>query len=54
MNRKFKELEDKLSKTKIISDEYLSSLEIQNFYSAKQKKEEDMKLFVSDFNKVNI
>ena len=54
MNKKFKELEEKLSKTKIISDEYLSSLEVQNFYSTKQKKEDDMKLFVSDFTKVNI
>ncbi len=54
MNKKFQELERKLNSTKIVSDEYLVSLETQNFYATRQKKEDDLKLFVSDFKKVNI
>ncbi len=54
MNKKFKELEKKLNDTKIIPEDYLASLETQNFYSAMQKKEDDIKLFVTDFKKVNI
>jgi hypothetical protein len=54
MNKKFQELEKKLNSTKIVSDDYMASLETQNFYAARQKKEDDLKLFVSDFKKVNI
>jgi hypothetical protein len=53
MNKKGKDLEKKLSDCKIISDDYLSKLESQAFYSNLQKKEED-KLFISDFKKVNV
>jgi hypothetical protein len=54
MNKKGKELEKKLNDTKIIPDEYLKSLEIQTFYSNWQKKEDDIKLFIQDFKKVNV
>ena len=54
MNKKGKELEKKLNDTKIIPDEYLKSLEIQSFYSNWQKKEDDIKLFIQDFKKVNV
>jgi hypothetical protein len=54
MNKKGKELEKKLNDTKIIPDEYLKNLETQSFYSTLQKKDDDIKLFTSDFKKINV
>lgn len=54
MNKKGKELEKKLNEAKIIPDDYLKSLETVTFFSNLQKKEDDIKLFVSDFKKVNV
>lgn len=54
MNKKGKELERKLNEAKIIPDEYLKSLETQTFYTQWQKKDDDIKLFTSEFKKVNV
>jgi hypothetical protein len=54
MNKKGKELENKLNASKIIPDEYLKKLDKSNFYSRLEKKEEEIKLFNTEFKKVNI
>jgi len=54
MNKKGKELERKLNSAKVISDEYTKALEAIAFQSNLKKKEEEMKLFSNEFNKINI
>jgi hypothetical protein len=54
MNKKGKEMERKLNASKIISDEYTKTLESIAFYSNLKKKDDEMKLFNNEFNKVNI
>jgi hypothetical protein len=54
MNKKGKDLENKLNAAKIIPDEYLKKLEQSNFYTKLEKKEEEIKLFAAEFKKVNI
>lgn len=54
MNKKGKELERKLNSAKVISDEYTKALEAIAFHSNLKKKEEEMKLFSNEFNKINI
>jgi len=54
MNKKGKEWERRLNSTKIISEEYTRTLESIAFHSNLKKKEEDMRLFYNEFNKVNI
>jgi len=54
MNKKGKEQEKKLDEAKIIPDEYLKSLETTAFFTNLQKKDDDIKLFVSEFKKVNV
>jgi hypothetical protein len=54
MNKKGKDLENKLNAAKIIPDEYLKKLEQSNFYTKLEKKEEEIKLFTNEFKKVNI
>jgi hypothetical protein len=50
MNKKGNEVEKRLKESKIIPEEYLKSLEISNFYSGLQKKDDDFKLFVQELN----
>jgi hypothetical protein len=54
MNKKGKELENKLTAAKIIPEEYLKKLDKSNFFTRWEKKEEEIKLFNSEFKKVNI
>ena len=54
MNKKGKELERRLNSSKIISDEYTKTLETISFHSNLKKKDDEMKLFSSEFNKVNV
>jgi len=54
MNKKGVELERKLNESKIISNEYLKTLETATFWSKWEKKEEEMKTFSSDAKKLNI
>ena len=53
MNKKGKELEQKLNNCKIVPDEYLTNLEIINFYTNWNKKEENIKLFNKESKKLN-
>ena len=54
MNKKGKELEKKLNNAKIIPDEYSRTLETITFHSSLKKKEDEMKLFSNEFNKINV
>lgn len=54
MNRKGKDLENKLNASKIIPDDYLKKLDQSNFYTKLEKKDEEIKLFTSEFKKVNV
>lgn len=54
MNKKGKELEKKLEDCKIVSNDYQKSIDTQSFYANYQKKDDEMKLFVQDFKKVNV
>ena len=54
MNKISRELENKLSSSRIIPNEYLKSLETMNFYTAWEKKEEEAKLFYNEVKKVNV
>jgi hypothetical protein len=54
MNKKGKEWERKLNNAKIISEEYTRTLEAIAFHSTLKKKDNEMKLFSNEFNKVNI
>ena len=54
MNKKGKELEKKLNDVKIIPDEFLKTLETTTFFTNLQKRDDDIKLFVSDFKKINV
>ena len=54
MNRKGKEIENKLSGCKIIPDEYIKELETLNFYVNWNKKEEQKKIFTSEVKKLNV
>ena len=54
MNKKEKEMERKLNSGKIISDEYTKNLETIAYHSSLKKKDDDMRLFSNEFNKVNI
>jgi len=54
MNKKGKELENKLNASKIIPEEYLKKLDKSTFYTRLEKKEEEIKLFTSEFKKVNV
>jgi hypothetical protein len=54
MNKIGKELENKLTSSRIIPNEYLKSLDTLSFYSAWEKKEEEAKLFYNEVKKVNV
>lgn len=54
MNKKGKEWERKLNNAKIISDEYSRTLESIAFHSSLKKKDDEMRLFSNEFNKVNV
>lgn len=54
MNKKGKEMERKLNSAKIISDDYTKNLETIAYHSSLKKKDDDMRLFSNEFNKVNI
>ena len=54
MNKKGKEWERKLNNAKIISEEYTRTLEAIAFHSNLKKKDDEMRLFSNEFNKVNI
>ena len=53
MNKKGKELEQKLNTCKIVPDEYLKNLETINFYTNWNKQEENIKLFNKESKKLN-
>ena len=53
MNKKGKDLEKKLNEAKIIPDSYLKDLSTQNFYASMQKQDDELKLFTSEFKKLN-
>ena len=54
MNTKGKELNLKLKKSKIISDDIIDNVSNSIFFDEKQRKEEDNKVFIQDFQKVKI
>ena len=54
MNRKGKEIENKLNSCKIVPDEYIKKLETLNFYVALKKKDEQQKLFATETKKINV
>lgn len=54
MNKKGKEMERKLNSGKIISDEYTKNLETISYHSSIKKKDDDLRLFSNEFNKINI
>lgn len=54
MNTKGKELNLKLKKSKIISDDIIDNISNSIFFDEKQRKEEDNKVFIQDFQKVKI
>ena len=54
MNKKGKELENKLNACKIISDEYLRALETTNFYANWNKKEENLRVFTEESKKLKV
>ena len=54
MNKKGKELENKLNACKIIPDEYLRALETTNFYANWNKKEENLRVFTEESRKLKI
>ena len=54
MNKKGKELEQKLLTCRIVPDEYLKNLEVINFYTNWNKKEENLKLFAKESKKINV
>lgn len=54
MNKKSKELEIKLNNSKIISDDIKRAVTVSNFFDKKQQKQDDLKLFSDDFQKVQI
>ena len=54
MNKKGKELENKLNACKIIPDEYLRALETTNFYANWNKKEENLRVFTEETRKLKI
>jgi hypothetical protein len=54
MNKKGKELENKLNSCKIIPDEYLRALETTNFYANWNKKEENLRVFTEESKKLKV
>ena len=54
MNRKGKEIENKLNSCKIVPDEYIKKLETLNFYVALKKKDEQQKIFATETKKINV
>ena len=54
MNNKSKELEIKLNNSKIISDDIKQAVTTSKFFSNNDKKQEDLKLFSDEFQKVQI
>jgi hypothetical protein len=54
MNKKGKELENKLNACKIIPDEYLRALETTNFYANWNKKEENLRVFTEESKKLKV
>jgi hypothetical protein len=54
MNKKSKELEIKLNNSKIISDDVRRGQNVMNFFDKKQQKQDDLKLFSDEFQKVQI
>ena len=54
MNRKGKEIENKLNSCKIVPDEYIKKLETLNFYVALKKKDEQQKIFAKKKKKINV
>ena len=54
MNKIGKELETKLTNSRIVPNDYLKSLETLSFYAKWEKKDEETKLFYNDFKKVNV
>ena len=53
MNKKGKELENKLNTCKIVPDEYLENLETINFYTNWNKKQANISLFNKESKKLN-
>lgn len=54
MNTKGKELNLKLKKSKIISDDIIDKISNSTFFEEKQRKEEENKVFNQEFQKVKI
>jgi len=54
MNKKGKELMNKLNACKIIPDEYLRSLETSSFYANWNKKEQNMNVFLNESQKLKV
>ena len=54
MNKKSKDLEMKINNSLIISNDVKRGLNATNFFIQQQKKQDEMKLFNDEFNKVNI
>lgn len=54
MNKKFKDLRDKITGCKIIPEDYIKGLETINFYDESNKKEERQKIFTEAAKKVNV
>jgi hypothetical protein len=54
MNKKGRELENKLNSCKIIPDDYLKQLDTLNFYVNWNKKEENARVFMTESKKLNV
>ena len=54
MNKKGREIENKLNSCKIIPDDYLKQLDTLNFYVNWNKKEENAKVFMTESKKLNV
>ena len=54
MNKKGKELINKLNACRIIPLDYLRSIEVENFYAQKEKKEENLAIQRKESEKMNM
>jgi hypothetical protein len=53
MNRKGKEIENKLNACRIVPLDYIRALETQSFYDKKEKREENLALHKKESAKIN-
>lgn len=54
MNKKGKEIENKINSAKIIPDEYLKELETLSFFTNREKKQSGLKMFADEVKKINV